>query len=241
MLTGKLMKIKMISYSLTLCLLTGLFACSNSGNKVHSEYPKVATTTDKPAKMGTEANQTDTFEVVQVNTEFGNILIWLHPETPKHRENFLKLAKEGFYDGITFHRIIDNFMIQGGDPNSKDNDPMNDGNGGPGYTIEAEFVPGLKHKYGAVAAARKGDMMNPEKRSSGSQFYIVENKDGTPHLDGGYTVFGQVISGMDVVETIASQNKDQRDRPIEDIKKKEVKVIQITGTELKEKYNFVVP
>jgi cyclophilin family peptidyl-prolyl cis-trans isomerase len=183
-----------------------------------------------------EIQQTER-EIVEMQTSFGNIYIWLYDETPKHKQNFLKLAKEGFYDGTTFHRIIDNFMIQGGDPNTKDADPNNDGAGGPGYMIDAEINPKLVHTYGAVAAARNN---NPQKRSSGSQFYIVENKAGTPHLNGGYTVFGTVISGMDVVEKIAEQPKDGRDRPIEDIKIT-VKVLKMTDKELQEKYNFVVP
>ncbi|MFC2114294.1 peptidylprolyl isomerase [Bacteroidota bacterium] len=180
-----------------------------------------------------------TNELIHLDTEFGSIIIWLYDQTPKHKANFLKLAKEGFYDGTTFHRIIDNFMIQGGDPNSKDNDPTNDGGGGPGYTIDAEIIPGINHTYGSVAAARMGDQVNPQRSSSGSQFYIVENKNGTPHLNGGYTVFGKVIAGMEVVEKIAIQPKDQRDRPIADIKMTVIVITMTTG-ELKEKYNFVV-
>jgi peptidylprolyl isomerase/peptidyl-prolyl cis-trans isomerase B (cyclophilin B) len=141
----------------------------------------------------------------------------LYNATPKHKENFIKLANEGFYNGTTFHRIIKNFMIQGGDPNSKDSIPFNDGQGGPGYTIPAEFVPSLKHVKGAIAAARMGDQVNPQKASSGSQFYIVQNEKGTPFLDGSYTVFGQVIQGLDVIDKIADQPKDQRDRPLKNI------------------------
>jgi cyclophilin family peptidyl-prolyl cis-trans isomerase len=178
------------------------------------------------------------YEVVQLTTKFGDIVIWLNNETPKHRDNFLKLTKEGFYNGTTFHRIIENFMIQGGDPNSKDNDPTNDGMGGPGYTIEAEFVPALTHNCGAVAAARTGGPSNPQMRSSGSQFYIVQNKNGTHQLDGSYTVFGKVISGMDVVDKIVVQAKDGRDRPLENITM-QVKVITMTKKELKDKFNFV--
>jgi cyclophilin family peptidyl-prolyl cis-trans isomerase len=178
------------------------------------------------------------YDVVQLTTKFGDIYIWLYDETPKHRDNFLKLAKEGFYNGTTFHRIIKDFMIQGGDPNSKDNDPMNDGIGGPGYTVEAEFRPALTHTYGAVAAARMGDAGNPQKRSSGSQFYIVQNKQGTHFLDNNYTVFGKVLSGMDIVDKIAVQPKDARDRPIENITM-QVKVISMTKKELKDKFNFV--
>lgn len=157
-------------------------------------------------------------EVVTIHTNLGDISLILFDETPKHKENFLKLAKEGFYNGTTFHRVIDNFMIQGGDPNTKDDDPSNDGAGGPGYTVPAEFVQKLTHVKGAVAAARQGDRVNPERASSGSQFYIVENDEGTHFLDTKYTVFGQVIQGLDVVEKIAKVEKDGRDRPLQDIK-----------------------
>jgi cyclophilin family peptidyl-prolyl cis-trans isomerase len=156
--------------------------------------------------------------LITINTELGAIRLVLFDKTPEHKANFIKLTKEGFYNGTTFHRIIDNFMIQGGDPLSKDPDPNNDGTGGPGYTIQAEFVPEFKHVRGAVAAARQGDQANPEKRSSGSQFYIVENHKGTPFLDNAYTVFGQVIDGLDIIDKIAEQPKDARDRPKTDIK-----------------------
>ena len=184
-----------------------------------------------------QSNDTKKYDVVQLTTKYGDIVIWLYNETPKHRDNFLKLTREGFYNGTTFHRIINDFMIQGGDPNSKDNDPNNDGIGGPGYTIEAEFIPTLTHIYGAVAAARMGDAANPQKRSSGSQFYIVQNKNGTHFLDKSYTVFGKVLSGMEVVDKISIQAKDSRDRPIENISM-QVKVISLTKNELKQKYNF---
>ena len=157
-------------------------------------------------------------QVVTISTDFGDITLLLSDKTPKHKANFLKLAEEGFYDGTTFHRIIDNFMIQGGDPNTKDDDKTNDGLGGPDYSVPAEFVEELTHKQGVIAAAREPDRSNPEKASSGSQFYIVENKDGYHSLDGNYTVFGEVIKGIDVVEKIAEQKKDGRNKPLEDIK-----------------------
>jgi len=158
--------------------------------------------------------------VITLSTEFGDMVALLYDITPKHKENFVKLASTGFFDGTTFHRIIKDFMIQGGDPNSKDSLPNNDGQGGPGYTIPAEFNPALKHIKGALSAARMGDQVNPKKESSGSQFYIVHNANGTPFLDGGYTVFGQVIKGMEVIDKIAEQPKDMRDRPLKDIKMK---------------------
>ena len=115
-----------------------------------------------------------------IDTPQGRMVVRLYDETPLHRDNFRKLAAEGFFDGTTFHRIIEGFMIQGGDPNTKDDDPSNDGEGGPGYMIPAEFVPSRYHKRGALAAARTGDHQNPERKSSGSQFYIVQ---GTTFTD----------------------------------------------------------
>lgn len=224
--------------------------------------------------------------------------VLLYNETPQHRDNFLKLVKQGFYNGLLFHRVIPEFMIQGGDPQSRDAEPGQMlGNGGPGYTLPAEFKPDFFHKKGALAAARLGDQANPEKRSSGSQFYIVEGKvftpqaldsletmqtqreaqdiyhqlfmkkadsvrilqeqgkqieyadlldrlekqaqdsaalhpfhfakqqretytaiGGVPHLDGNYTVFGEVIEGLNVIDSIAHVKTDDHDRPVKDVK-----------------------
>ncbi|CUS77364.1 peptidyl-prolyl cis-trans isomerase B (cyclophilin B) [Candidatus Kryptonium thompsonii] len=158
-------------------------------------------------------------EVVVIETKFGNIVIELFDDVaPKHAENFKKLAREGFYNGTTFHRVIPDFVIQGGDPLSKDKDRNNDGRGGPGYTLPAEIK--MPHKRGFVGAARQPDNVNPEKRSNGSQFYICL-KD-LPHLDGNYTVFGRVIEGMDVVDKIAQVPRDKRDNPIEKVEMKKV-------------------
>lgn len=153
--------------------------------------------------------------VVEMKTNLGTMKIKLYNATPKHRDNFVKLVKEGFYDGVKFHRVIPGFMVQGGDPLSKtDTTRMNWGTGGPGYTVEAEFVPELHHCKGAIAAARLGDMANPRRASSGSQFYIVQDEMGCRHLDGQYTVYGQVIEGLEVVDKIASVNTDPYDRPV---------------------------
>ncbi|MDE7420212.1 MAG: peptidylprolyl isomerase [Muribaculaceae bacterium] len=240
---------------------------------------------------------------LDVATTAGNIKIRLYDDTPLHRDNFLKLAKEGYYDGVLFHRVINDFMVQTGDPDSKEA-PAGTmlGSGGPGYQIPAEIVyPKHYHKYGALAAARAGDEVNPERKSSGSQFYIVTGKKylpqqisrmeemsvqkqlqsyfmelqrqnmdsirqlrlakdsvglenlrqrliketeanvkpvtmteeqvrdyttigGTPHLDGQYTVFGEVLEGMDVVEKIQKVETDGRDRPKEDIRIISIKV-----------------
>ena len=171
-------------------------------------------------------NTTEVKNLVEINTKFGKMVIYLYDATPQHKANFLKLANDKFYDSTTFHRVIKNFMIQGGDPNSKDNDPNNDGMGGPGYEIPAEFNPKIVHKYGALAAAREGDQVNPQKKSSGSQFYIVVNPKGTHFLDGNYTVFGEVISGMDVAEKIVAVPTDgANNRPYSDVKMS-VKVIK---------------
>jgi cyclophilin family peptidyl-prolyl cis-trans isomerase len=121
--------------------------------------------------------------LITITTPQGTMRLVLFEDTPKHRENFLKLVKDKYYDGTTFHRIIKDFMIQGGDPNTKNDNPNDDGAGNPGYTIPAEILPHHKHEFGALAAARLGDNMNPNKESSGSQFYLVENKEGVPFLD----------------------------------------------------------
>lgn len=187
---------------------------------------------------------------VLIETSYGNMTVELYNETPKHRDNFLKLVKEGFYDDLLFHRVINQFMIQGGDPNSRNAKPGQMlGDGTLGYTIPAEFVPGLIHKKGALAAARQADQVNPTKASSSCQFYIVQGNvwpaqqlqmmarqmgrtltqqqmevyttiGGTPHLDGDYTVFGQVIEGLDVIDKIAAVACGQADRPLSDVKMK---------------------
>lgn len=198
---------------------------------------------------------------VKIQTSLGDIIVRLYDATPIHRDNFVKLVSEGYYDGTLFHRVIKNFMIQGGDPNSK-GAPADKllGNGSPDYTLEAEIKPGLYHKRGALAAARVGDDKNPERRSSGSQFYIVwgrtfsprqmeylddkmkaehpepggwteeqrniyATKGGSPHLDGQYTVFGEVEEGLDVVEKIQNSPTGVADRPVNDI---EVRMTLVT-------------
>ena len=157
--------------------------------------------------------------VFDIVTNMGTIKVKLYSQTPKHRENFAKLALSGYYNGLLFHRVINGFMIQGGDPLTKD--PANAakfGTGGPGYTVPAEFVPEYKHKKGALAAARRGDAANPMKESSGSQFYLVQNAEACAALNGDYTVFGETISGLDVIDRIAGVQTDQRDRPVSDVK-----------------------
>jgi len=153
--------------------------------------------------------------MIEIKTRFGSIKIKLYDETPLHRDNFIKLAKEGFYNESLFHRVIPNFMIQGGDPNSKPDGNGRIGTGGPGYTIPAEINPNFQHKKGAVAAARLGDQMNPKRASSGSQFYIVNATNGAHFLNNQYTVFGEVTEGLDVIDQISALQTDASDNPRE--------------------------
>ena len=149
-------------------------------------------------------------QIAVIETNFGNIVIQLFPDVaPGHVENFVKLAQDGFYDGSTFHRVIPGFMIQGGDPNSKDEDRSNDGQGGPGYTINAEFSD-VPHKRGILSMARAQD-----PNSAGSQFFIVVADSN--FLDGQYTVFGEVIEGMDVADKIVNVERDSMDNPLEKV------------------------
>lgn len=158
--------------------------------------------------------------VFDIITNMGTIKVKLYSGTPKHRENFAKLAFSKYYDGIIFHRVINGFMIQGGDPLTKDiyADPAKYGTGGPDYNIPAEFVPEYTHKKGALAAARRGDAANPLKESSGSQFYIVQNESTCAQLDGNYTVFGQTVEGFDVIDKIAAVETNNRDCPVTPVK-----------------------
>ena len=207
---------------------------------------------------GTQKNVT-----VRMNTTAGVIDLSLYDDTPKHRDNFVKLVKEHRYDSLLFHRVIKDFMIQGGDPDSK-NAPAGVllGEGDLGYTVEAEFMPDVHfHRRGVLAAAREGDDVNPSKASSSIQFYIVWGKvytaeelaaykdyykrrtgrelvltpeqeaaytsvGGTPHLDGAYTVFGEVVKGLDVVEKIQGVPCDGNDRPLQDVRILDVKIIK---------------
>lgn len=159
--------------------------------------------------------------IFNIETSMGTIKVKLYKETPLHRDNFVKLASQKYYDNILFHRIIKNFMIQVGDPLTKDPnaDPAKYGTGGPGYTIPAEFIPQFTHKKGALAAARKGDKSNPEKASSGSQFYIVESPESCSHLDGEYTIFGETLEGFEVIDAIAAAPvSSAKGLPVEPIK-----------------------
>ena len=163
--------------------------------------------------------------VLDIITNLGTMTVKLYSGTPKHRDNFVKLALSGFYNGVLFHRVINGFMIQAGDPLSKDEAQKAAwGTGGPGYTVPAEFVKEYRHKKGALAAARRGDAANPYKESSGSQFYIVQDERACAQLDGAYTVFGEVIDGIPVIDKIAAVQTDGRDRPVNPVKIITVKV-----------------
>lgn len=217
------------------------------------------------------------YPVVEIITSEGNIYIWLYDDTPLHRDNFLKLAKDGYYDKTKFHRIIKDFMIQAGDPNTKETSLKDQwGQGGPGYTIDAEIRPEHYHKKGVIAAARMGDQANPQRASSGSQFYIVQgtkynaqsldyiekqirtstkNMDfrftdemrrtyeevgGAPHLDMQYTVFGEVIDGLEVVDKIASLQTGAQDKPVQDVEI-DINVLEMSAKQIKKKFSFKVP
>ena len=165
-------------------------------------------------------NQADLPEepVFDIVTNKGTIRIKLYKETPAHRDNFVKLASENFFTGIRFHRIIEGFMIQTGDPLSKNMaNEASFGTGGPGYNVPAEILPQFNHKKGAVAAARRGDAANPLRESSGSQFYIVHDPETCAQLDGAYTIFGETLEGFDVIDIIASTPTNNMDRPLEDV------------------------
>lgn len=193
--------------------------------------------------------------LVEIETNYGSMLVELFEETPKHRDNFFKLAEEGFYEDLLFHRVMNGFMIQGGDPNSRDAEQnVSLGSGGPGYQVDAEIRENIVHIKGALAAARTPDAVNPERKSSGSQFYIVHGrpvddntlrgiemrsgtsytdhekslyagKYGTPVLDKQYTVFGQVMEGIEVIDKIAEVKTNRQNRPLEDVKMK-IRVIK---------------
>ena len=182
---------------------------------------------EQAAETQTEMENTQIAEpMFDMVTSHGTMRIKLYSMTPKHRDNFVKLVKENYYDGVRFHRVIEGFMIQTGDPLSRDTTLINKwGQGGPDYTIPAEFVSEYWHKKGALAAARKGDMANPTKASSGSQFYIVHDENACLHLDGQYSIFGEVIDGLNIIDKIAIVPTDMYDRPYEDVIIKTIKPV----------------
>jgi len=244
------MKVKLF---VVLCILA-LCACEKKNKEQeNTEQNAVANTAEKIQEL--PKVDVSKLKKVKITTSMGEIVVALYDDTPIHRDNFIKLAKEKTLNGSIFHRVIDGFMIQGGDPTTKDpNSKIPPGQGGPGYNLKAEIKRNHLHKRGALAAARLPDQMNPERESSGSQFYIVqagpvkpedltmmenyfgikytdaEKKmyyeiGGRPDLDMQYTVFGEVVSGLDVVDKIAKVQKNAQDKPLKDIKM-ELQIVQ---------------
>ncbi|HMZ89705.1 MAG TPA: peptidylprolyl isomerase [Chitinophagales bacterium] len=242
-----------------ICCVALLSNCSEKKSETTEDIVPQKTdtviSTTTPEQIQSQTTTTDTMDdnkvyYVNISTTYGDMLVKLYNETPAHRDNFIKLVKEGYYNDLLFHRVIKDFMIQGGDPDSRNAGPnVQLGAGGPNYKIPAEIKPGLYHKKGALAAARQGDQVNPSRASSGSQFYIVQGKrsteaelnnisrgygvnfspeqkkvyetiGGTPFLDGSYTVFGEVVKGLEVIDKIAAVKTMYGDRPAEDVKMK---------------------
>lgn len=215
-------------------------SCGNNSKKAESEAEQAAREdslrqAEKMAEAEALMQKLEEEPIFDIQTNLGMIKIKLYSKTPKHKANFEKLALSGFYDGILFHRVIDGFMIQGGDPNTKDTTLVEKyGQGGPGYTIPAEIIPDYRHKKGALAAARRGDAANPERESSGSQFYLVQSEETCAQLDGAYTVFGETVEGLDVIDRIAKVATDRRDRPISDVRIISIKLDPICVPQEKE-------
>lgn len=206
---------KHISLSLILISFALIFTqCKKDDNKTPTPIPK--------------------YNLISIQTDFGDMVIWLYESTPNHKDNFITLTLNKFYDSLIFHYIQPHSIIIGGDPKG-------DGTGGTDYTIPAEFSDSITHVYGAVCAARLPDGQNPEKSSNGSQFYIVANKSGMHSRDKNYTVFGQVISGLSVVDTISVLDRDLNNKPAENVYMKKVEIVQYTDEELKTQFNFVRP
>ena len=201
-------------FKLLLVIPLILFSCkgkrvdTQEGNQIKDEKNMESTFTPSLADLPEEP-------IFEIETSEGTIKVKLYKETPLHRDNFAKLALEGFYDGIRFHRVVNGFMIQAGNPATKPGNNPEDT--GPGYMIPAEILPIFTHQKGALAAARIGDAANPERKSSGSQFYLVQSENGAKHLDGNYTIFGETLSGFDVIDKIAATQRPGTEAPSKDI------------------------
>lgn len=227
-------------FALLVCAATTamVFGCGNGARKAEDEAAAAAEQARRDSIAAAEqaAKEKTAMDIISILpeepvfdivTNLGTIKVKLYSKTPKHRENFAKLALTGYYDSLLFHRVINGFMIQGGDPFTRDTSAAavaKYGQGGPGYTVPAEFVPEYTHKKGALAAARRGDVANPKKESSGSQFYIVQDAGACAQLDGAYTVFGETVSGLDIIDRIAQVATDQRDKPLMDVRIKTIKL-----------------
>ena len=196
-------------------MASATISCGSFGGKKKASETELDDSTKTAMEMERMRKEEPEFIM---ETTHGTMKIKLYSKTPLHRENFTNLVAENYYDGIRFHRVIEGFMIQTGDPLSRDTSMINSwGTGGPDKTVPAEFIAEYGHKKGAIAAARKGDMANPKKASSGSQFYIVHDPNSCIHLDGQYTVFGEVTEGLEVIDAIATVATDRYDRPYEDV------------------------
>ncbi|MEZ5195608.1 MAG: peptidylprolyl isomerase [Bacteroidales bacterium] len=171
------------------------------------------------------------YKTIKVETDFGDFRIWLYPETPLHKQNFIDLSEQDFYNGLIYHRVVYDFVVQGGDPEGT-------GYGGPGYNIPAEIIPGLNHVYGAVGMARWPDNVNPDKESNGSQYYIVCDPDGESFLDGNYTVFGFVFSGIEAVFDISQVAVDSVSKPLEDVVMNQLTIQNYSAQDLKDLFSF---
>ena len=222
-------------------VLGAVAACKGKGAQAPAEEPAAEPLdTVAAAAVAKTLPATPVFDIV---TNLGTIKVRLFSDTPRHRDNFEKLTLAGYYDSLLFHRVINGFMIQGGDPFTRDTSKVAEyGQGGPDYTIPAEMrdstgTPLHRHSKGALAAARRGNLANPFKESSGSQFYIVQNPDNCVHLDGEYTVFGETVAGFNVIDKIAGVKTDRLDRPVNDVRiitikpDKELNDLQSAGTE----------
>ena len=214
----------MKKFVILLCAVCALASCKGRGAKAvqEEEAPLMeALDTAAAAIVAKALPQEPVFDIV---TSMGAIKVKLFKDTPLHRDNFEKLAIAGYYDSLLFHRVIPGFMIQGGDPYTRDTSKVDlYGQGGPDYTIKAEMLdpdgkPLHRHVKGALAAARRGDLANPFKESSGSQFYIVQDEAGCAHLDGEYTVFGETVAGFNVIDKISQVKRDRYDRPVTDVR-----------------------
>ncbi len=173
---------------------------------------------------GDSGKQAETFDIGQIKTPQGEMLFWLYDDTPKHKASFIQLANEKYWDTLTFNRVIEGFVIQGGCPDTPE------GFADSPYLLQPEFKDHIKHTYGALGAGRDD---NPEKLSAGCQLYVVQNKEGIPRLDGNYMIFGQLFKGFDVLDTIAKVETDSLDKPFTDVPM-EVNVLALTAEELSE-------
>ena len=199
----------------SIIIIAAALALTSCGPRSGRDATSAQNDSTATATMEKKIIEEPEFDIV---TSKGTMRIKLYSLTPKHRDNFVKLVNEKYYDGVRFHRVIEGFMIQTGDPYSRDTAKVDLwGQGGPDYTVPAEFVNQYWHKKGAIAAARKGDLANPKKASSGSQFYIVHDENACLHLDGQYSIFGEVIDGLEVIDRIATVETDYYDRPMEDV------------------------